>query len=63
MQSFMFTITGFSFNGASRKINTIKNNIVLLYIIQIYSGITCGRVLDGELLCTKILEVNFFAFA
>ena len=28
-----------------------------------YSGITRGRVLDGELLYTKILEVNLFAFA
>ena len=28
-----------------------------------YSGITSGRLLDGELLYTKILEVNFFAFA
>ena len=26
-------------------------------------GITSGRVLDGELLYTKILEVNLFAFA
>ena len=26
-----------------------------------YSGITSGRVLDGELLYTKILEVNLFA--
>ena len=35
----------------------------LLYcIIQICSGITSGRVLDGELLYTKIL-VNLFAFA
>ena len=33
------------------------------YVIQIYSGITSGRVLDGELLYTKILEVNLFAFA
>ena len=32
-------------------------------IIQIYSGITSGRVLDGELLYTKILEVNLPAFA
>ena len=32
-------------------------------IIQIYPRITSGRVLDGELLYTKILEVNFFAFA
>ena len=30
---------------------------------QIYSGITSGKVLDGELLYTKILEVNLFAFA
>ena len=31
--------------------------------IHMYSGITSGRVLNGELLYTKILEVNFFAFA
>ena len=28
-----------------------------------YCGITSGRVFDGELLYTKILEVNLFAFA
>ena len=28
-----------------------------------YCGITSGRVLDGKLLYTKILEVNLFAFA
>ena len=28
-----------------------------------YSGITSCRVLDGELLYTKILEVHLFAFA
>ena len=28
-----------------------------------YSGITSGRVLNGEFLDTKILEVNLFAFA
>ena len=28
-----------------------------------YSGITSGRVLDGELSYTKILEVNMFTFA
>ena len=39
-------------------INCISNPI-----IQIYSGITSGRVLDGELLYTKILEVNLIAFA
>ena len=33
------------------------------YIIQIYSGITSGSVLNGELLYTAILEVNLFAFA
>ena len=26
--------------------------------VHVYSGITSGRVLDGELLYTKILEVN-----
>ena len=31
--------------------------------IYVYFGITSGRVLDGELLYTKILEVNLFAFA
>ena len=30
--------------------------------IQIYSGITSGRVLNGELLYTEILEVTLFAF-
>ena len=30
------------------------------YTIHIYSEITSGRVLDGELLYTKILEVNLF---
>ena len=45
------------------EINDIANSIVTLIIIQIYFGITSGRVLDGELLNTKILEVNLFAFA
>ena len=31
--------------------------------IHMYSGITSGRVLNGELLYTKILEVNLFPFA
>ena len=31
--------------------------------IHIYSGITSGRVLDGELFYTKILEVTLFVFA
>ena len=33
------------------------------YVIQICSGITSDRVLDGELLYTKILEVNLCVFA
>ena len=34
------------------------------YILSnMYSGTTSDRVLDGELLYTKILEVNLFAFA
>ena len=33
------------------------------YIIKICSEITSGRVLDGELLYTKILGVKLFAFA
>ena len=38
--------------------------IYMLYnTIHMYSGITSGRVLNGELLYTKILEVNLFAFA
>ena len=35
----------------------------MYYTIHMYSGITSGRVLNGELLYTKILEVNLFAFA
>ena len=38
-------------------------HILQVHTIQIYSGITSCRVLDGELLHTKILEVNFIAFA
>ena len=34
-----------------------------LQFINMCSGITSGRVLDGELLYTKILEVNLFACA
>ena len=47
-----------------------SNLVSLIYIyiyiyntIHMYSGITSGRVLNGELLYTKILEVNLFAFA
>ena len=32
------------------------------HIFQIYSGITSGRVLNGELSYAKTLEVNLFAF-
>ena len=37
--------------------------IIIGITIHMYSGITSGRVLDGELLYTRILEVNLFAFA
>ena len=39
--------------------------VICIYVctIHMYSGITSGRVLSGELLYTKILEVNLFAFA
>ena len=42
-----------------------KGKISYIYYntIHMYSGITSGRVLDGKLLYTKILEVNLFAFA
>ena len=33
------------------------------YTIHMYSGIKSGRVLDGEVSYTQILEVNLFAFA
>ena len=39
-------------------LQTEKLYIFESYITQIYSGITSGRVLDGELLYTEILEVN-----
>ena len=41
---------------------SLHSNIHITCIIQIYSGITSGKVLDGELLYTKILEINLFAF-
>ena len=37
--------------------------IYIYNTIHMYSGITSGRVLNGELLYTEILEVNLFAFA
>ena len=45
-------------------VRTVKKcNTSIITIIQVYSGITRGRVLDGELLYTNILEVSLFAFA
>ena len=36
-----------------------ENEFIYIYnTIHMYSGITSGRVLNGELLYTKILEVN-----
>ena len=37
-------------------------SIYLFHTIHMYSGITSGRVLNGELLYTNIVEVNLFAF-
>ena len=45
------------------KYNTISTIYNKYNTIHMYSGITSGRVLNGELLYTKILEVNLFAFA
>ena len=50
-------------NAFSDNILQKMNNTYLYQTIHMYSGITSGRVLDGELLYTKILEVNLFAFA
>ena len=46
-------------------IYNVKNTLHISSIntIHMNSGITSGLVLDGELLYTKILEVNLFAFA
>ena len=38
-------------------------SVCIYNTIHMYSGITSGRVLNGEFLYTKILEVNLFAFA
>ena len=35
----------------------------LINAVHKYFGITSGRVFDGDLLYTKILEVNLFPFA
>ena len=40
----------------------LNTHIYIVTTIHMYSGITSGRVLNGELLYTKILEVNLFAF-
>ena len=39
------------------------NRLNIYDTIHMYSGITSGRVLYGELLYPKILEVDLFAFA
>ena len=38
-------------------------DILGIWMSSAIVGITSGRVLNGELLYTKILEVNLFAFA
>ena len=45
------------------KIRVVEFLRLSYHTIHMYSGITSGRVLNGELLYTKILEVNLFAFA
>ena len=54
-------------NFESRERTYSINKYILIHkkpnTIHMYSGITSGRVLNGELLYTKILEVNLFAFA
>ena len=47
----------------AKELNPLWCVVSYNYIIQIYSGNTSGRVLDGELLYTKILQVDLFAFA
>ena len=52
--------------GANQRPYSLLHIYIYIYIyntIHMYSGITSGRVLNGELLYTKILEVNLFAFA
>ena len=45
---------------------TVSQELVYIYpryhIIQICSGITCGRVLSGELYAQRLQEVNLSAF-
>ena len=43
------------------KVKVLYNSYI--HTIHVYFGITSGRVLDGELLYIKILEVNLFVFA
>ena len=55
-------------NNLYANANKLTSRIFVQYTyicntIHMYSGITSGRVLNGELLYTKILEVNLFAFA
>ena len=59
----------FKYKQISTYFGIVSNVHLCIYVhllygtIHMYSGITSGRVLDGELLYTKILEVNLFAFA
>ena len=47
----------------SKQVNIHTDIYNTIHTIHMYSGITSGRVLKGELLYTKILQVNLFAFA
>ena len=49
-----------------REVTLHSSGHIYIYIyntIHMYSGITSGRVLNGELLYTKILEANLLASA
>ena len=52
-----------SFVQRSNSLWYILYTLCMYNTIHMYSGITSGRVLNGELLYIKILEVNLFAFA
>ena len=41
--------------------NKSINKVHVLHIIQIYSGITCGRVLNGEL-CAQTLQKLIYLY-
>ena len=63
LQQIVLSFIANNFFCSGFKLFLKKHLSLMSYIIQIYSGITSGRALNGELLYTKILEVNLFTFA